>query len=102
MPEPEDILRYAMEDAAFGHYLYAGDDLSLASIAVSLKRIADRMGCPSVPGPQPEPAPSWSNQDDKPLPALIDNAKTHGWSLIVKGHCYACDKPESECGCLPF
>jgi hypothetical protein len=41
MPEPEDVMRYAMEDAAWGHYLYAGNELSLASIAISLKRIAD-------------------------------------------------------------
>lgn len=41
MAEPEDLLRYACEDEAWAYYGYAGDGLWLASIAVSLKRIAD-------------------------------------------------------------
>lgn len=41
MAEPEDNLRFAMEDAAREQYLYADNTLFLASIAVSLKRIAD-------------------------------------------------------------
>lgn len=43
MPDTMDKLRYAMEDEAWGHYLYADNTLSLASIAVSMKRIADAL-----------------------------------------------------------
>jgi hypothetical protein len=43
MAEPEDNLRFAMEDVASAHFLYADNTLALASIAVSLKRIADAL-----------------------------------------------------------
>jgi len=43
MPEPQDLMRYQMEDAAMAVYLYPGNELSLASIAISMKRIADAL-----------------------------------------------------------
>lgn len=58
MPEPEDKLRYACEDEAWGMHLYAGKDLYLASIAVSLKRIADALDS-SEDGGRPQGSVLW-------------------------------------------
>lgn len=63
MPSSEDKLRYGCEDLAWGNYLYAGTELWLASIAVSMKRIADlleKQGAPKTgpldPFNWPDPA----------------------------------------------
>ena len=56
MPEPQDLMRYQMEDAAMAVYLYPGNELSLASIAISMKRIADAMAPAMFPDPPLRPA----------------------------------------------
>jgi len=43
MAEPEDNLRHALEEKAYARFLYADRTLFLASIAVSMKRIADAL-----------------------------------------------------------
>jgi hypothetical protein len=43
MTEPIDKLRHVLEEPAMAAYLYGGADLWGASMAVSLKRIADAL-----------------------------------------------------------
>lgn len=48
MAEPVDNLRYGMEDLAWAHHSQPTAEMALASIAVSLKRIADAMTGPDA------------------------------------------------------
>ena len=82
----EQLLANALESDATGAFIHLDQTLFLASIAVSMKRIADTLG-------------SMVAEDDFP-PAVDHTAPVPPVPPV--GICPTCQQPVASCDCLPF